>query len=475
MNKLAFKERMKSLKSYREQNPDKGYWEWKQEVPTMQYAGEVLDEGNTNKNYYITQGNQFDVPGYDEYGNMQIVANRDGESINFNVPEVTVTANKYTPKADAQIAYEADQNAVLGTNVLSAAEELARWTDYGDVVEHADNVKLALQGQYQEAALREAENVVYKKIADAIPFVGVKAVKWAGDAMLNAAKKVPIFYRRLAADIIKQPKETAKAFINNTYPNSYKNIKNYLQKIHELDEITKQQQLSAIVEDAKVRKELNNSREPYEQMPFYGDIAYANKRAKKTGVNSNVSFQGRSYRKFNDPNKSMGVSLVNSPRASGRVRLRKDKSSNLLYTPENLIETAIHERQHVFNRMFPEIKELTALSKEEDYYTVAGRNEYVQDFISDQFSFLNKNVGLNTHQSSPDEFLADLMALRVLKGGGKSFDTLPIGIQEDIVERMTRDYMFSTKESAKDQMRTVLFNLSAEGYADGGRVQSYKD
>lgn len=35
MNKLAFKERMKSLKSYREQNPDKGYWEWKQEVPTI--------------------------------------------------------------------------------------------------------------------------------------------------------------------------------------------------------------------------------------------------------------------------------------------------------------------------------------------------------------------------------------------------------------------------------------------------------
>ena len=26
------------------------------------------------------------------------------------------------------------------------------------------------------------------------------------------------------------------------------------------------------------------------KMPFYGDIAYANKRAKKTGVNSNVSF-----------------------------------------------------------------------------------------------------------------------------------------------------------------------------------------
>lgn len=59
MNKLAFKERMKSLKSYREQNPDKGYWEWKQEVPTMQYAGEVPPEDTVSKNYYITHGGQI--------------------------------------------------------------------------------------------------------------------------------------------------------------------------------------------------------------------------------------------------------------------------------------------------------------------------------------------------------------------------------------------------------------------------------
>ena len=37
MTREAFKERMKSLKSYREQNPDKGYWDWK--VQALQPGG----------------------------------------------------------------------------------------------------------------------------------------------------------------------------------------------------------------------------------------------------------------------------------------------------------------------------------------------------------------------------------------------------------------------------------------------------
>lgn len=39
MNRTEFKKRMQSLKSYREQNPDKGYWDWK--VEQFQDGGEV--------------------------------------------------------------------------------------------------------------------------------------------------------------------------------------------------------------------------------------------------------------------------------------------------------------------------------------------------------------------------------------------------------------------------------------------------
>lgn len=39
MDKQAFKQRMQNLKSYRENNPGKGYWDWK--VQAFQDGGEV--------------------------------------------------------------------------------------------------------------------------------------------------------------------------------------------------------------------------------------------------------------------------------------------------------------------------------------------------------------------------------------------------------------------------------------------------
>lgn len=41
MNKQAFKQRMQALKSYRESNPGKGYWDWK--VQSFEDGGEVGD------------------------------------------------------------------------------------------------------------------------------------------------------------------------------------------------------------------------------------------------------------------------------------------------------------------------------------------------------------------------------------------------------------------------------------------------
>lgn len=41
MNRQAFKQRMQNLKSYRENNPGKGYWDWK--VEAFADGGEVGD------------------------------------------------------------------------------------------------------------------------------------------------------------------------------------------------------------------------------------------------------------------------------------------------------------------------------------------------------------------------------------------------------------------------------------------------
>lgn len=42
MNREEFKQRMKSLKSYREQNPDKGYWDWRNSLPdNLKYTNDL--------------------------------------------------------------------------------------------------------------------------------------------------------------------------------------------------------------------------------------------------------------------------------------------------------------------------------------------------------------------------------------------------------------------------------------------------
>ena len=66
MDKQAFKERMKSLKSYREQNPDKGYWDWK--VQAFDGGGGVKEESekpNKNPDYRALQREFAIEQGYD--------------------------------------------------------------------------------------------------------------------------------------------------------------------------------------------------------------------------------------------------------------------------------------------------------------------------------------------------------------------------------------------------------------------------
>lgn len=59
MNKQAFKQRMQALKSYRESNPGKGYWDWK--VQSFEDGGEVSREQQAIQNALNAKGtpNQF--------------------------------------------------------------------------------------------------------------------------------------------------------------------------------------------------------------------------------------------------------------------------------------------------------------------------------------------------------------------------------------------------------------------------------
>lgn len=45
MDRVEFKQRMQQLKSYREQNPDKGYWDWKRKIE--EYKGLDIEHDDT--------------------------------------------------------------------------------------------------------------------------------------------------------------------------------------------------------------------------------------------------------------------------------------------------------------------------------------------------------------------------------------------------------------------------------------------
>ena len=49
MDRNEFKKRMQSLKSYREQNPDKGYWDWKEDIPEYKDGGIHIKPENRGK------------------------------------------------------------------------------------------------------------------------------------------------------------------------------------------------------------------------------------------------------------------------------------------------------------------------------------------------------------------------------------------------------------------------------------------
>lgn len=59
MDRNAFKRRMQALKSYRESNPGKGYWDWK--VQSFEDGGEVSREQQAIQNTLNAKGtpNQF--------------------------------------------------------------------------------------------------------------------------------------------------------------------------------------------------------------------------------------------------------------------------------------------------------------------------------------------------------------------------------------------------------------------------------
>lgn len=93
MNRQAFKQRMQNLKSYREQNPGKGYWDWK--VQAYENAGETGDDSNGISGWFKNIANKV---------NSWFASKQSSSAVNKSV-----TPLAYSP-------YESAQNSIENRN-----------------------------------------------------------------------------------------------------------------------------------------------------------------------------------------------------------------------------------------------------------------------------------------------------------------------------------------------------------------------
>lgn len=131
MDRQAFKQRMQNLKSYRENNPGKGYWDWKVET---------FADGGVNDNLVGSYSNHTGtptmyVPVTKEY---EAVPEGFGEIANVHTPEVTITPQSNISLIEAvdkgrrdaapyvgAIVAGATLPAMSSTNMLGKAIDLA--------------------------------------------------------------------------------------------------------------------------------------------------------------------------------------------------------------------------------------------------------------------------------------------------------------------------------------------------------------
>lgn len=134
MDRQAFKQRMQNLKSYRENNPGKGYWDWK--VEAFAEGGKINDKYQMKGYYSNHSGNPT----------MYVPITKQSEEINVYTPEVTVT-----PKDNISIEAAIDKGR---KTAFENIKEVASYTPVvGDAMDVSDAVYQATQGNYSKAAI----------------------------------------------------------------------------------------------------------------------------------------------------------------------------------------------------------------------------------------------------------------------------------------------------------------------------------
>ena len=109
MDRKAFKQRMQNLKSYRENNPGKGYWDWK--LQSFADGGEVPPKRRG---------------GYDRQGNIVVPVTSENGIQNVTTPQVTIT-----PKDNIDLSASIDRGRKAFGDI--GREVLSNTTPFGDI------------------------------------------------------------------------------------------------------------------------------------------------------------------------------------------------------------------------------------------------------------------------------------------------------------------------------------------------------
>lgn len=122
MDRQAFKQRMQNLKSYRENNPGKGYWDWKVEA---------FADGGVSDNLVGSYSNHTGTPTMYVPVTKQYEATPEGfgEIVNVHTPEVTIT-----PQSNISLVEQAKpfaEERFNKTGVGAEPNEFDLWVNTG--------------------------------------------------------------------------------------------------------------------------------------------------------------------------------------------------------------------------------------------------------------------------------------------------------------------------------------------------------
>lgn len=172
MDRQAFKQRMQDLKSYRENNPGKGYWDWKVDA---------FDDGGVNGNLVGSYSNHTGAPTMYVPVTKEYEATPDGfgEIANVHTPEVVIT-----PQSNISLEEAVDKGRRDAAPYVGAIED--RNASYERLIENEDALRRAVNfdkkygTNYVKTYTKQLQNYAKSKNSPDLMQIGIKPMSANG-------------------------------------------------------------------------------------------------------------------------------------------------------------------------------------------------------------------------------------------------------------------------------------------------------